>query len=152
MKIHEATLFSESGAGIIITTLQKFPVIYKEVNSANKRFAIIVDEAHSSQTGDAARKLKRALADTEEILKEYAEMEAEDEKNRKDDEDRLLDELAAQGIHENLSFFAFTATPKGKTLQMFGTKDAEGVYHPFHIYSMRQALKNTLFWTFCRTI
>ncbi len=129
------------GAGIIITTLQKFPVIYKEVNANNKRFAIIVDEAHSSQTGDAAKKLKRALADTEEILKEYAEMEEEDEKNRKDDEDRLLDELAAQGIHKNLSFFAFTATPKGKTLQMFGTKDAEGVYHPFHIYSMRQAIE-----------
>ncbi|MBO5622393.1 MAG: type I restriction endonuclease subunit R, partial [Butyrivibrio sp.] len=130
-----------NGAGIIITTLQKFPVIYKEVNSGNKRFAVIVDEAHSSQTGDAAKKLKRALADTEEILKEYAEMEEEDENNRKDDEDRLLDELAAQGIHENLSFFAFTATPKGKTLQMFGTKDAEGVYHPYHIYSMRQAIE-----------
>ncbi|WP_080655269.1 type I restriction endonuclease subunit R [Butyrivibrio fibrisolvens] len=130
-----------SGAGIIITTLQKFPVIYKEINSANKRFAIIVDEAHSSQTGDAARKLKRALADTEDILKEYAEMEEEDEKNRKDDEDRLLDELAAQGIHKNLSFFAFTATPKGKTLQMFGTKDAEGKYRPFHVYSMKQAIE-----------
>ena len=130
-----------SGAGIIITMLQKFPVIYKEINAANKRFAIIVDEAHSSQTGDAARKLKRALADTEEILKEYAEMEEEDEKNRKDDEDRLLDELAAQGIHKNLSFFAFTATPKGKTLQMFGTKDAEGKYRPFHVYSMRQAIE-----------
>ena len=51
------------GVGIIITTLQKFPVIYKEVDSANKRFAIIIDEAHSSQTGDAAKKLKRALAD-----------------------------------------------------------------------------------------
>ena len=63
------------GVGIIITTLQKFPVIYKEVDSAKKRFAIIIDEAHSSQTGDAAKKLKRALADTEEILKEYAEME-----------------------------------------------------------------------------
>ena len=131
----------EGGAGIIITTLQKFPVIYKEVNAANKRFAIIVDEAHSSQTGDAAKKLKRALADTEEILKEYAEMEEEDEKSRKDEEDRLLDELASQGVHKNLSFFAFTATPKGKTLQMFGTKDKEGVYHPFHIYSMRQAIE-----------
>lgn len=131
----------EGGAGIIITTLQKFSVIYKEVNSANKRFAIIIDEAHSSQTGDAAKKLKRALADTEEILKEYADMEEEDEKNRKDDEDRLLDELAAQGFHKNLSFFAFTATPKGKTLQMFGNKDAEGVFHPFHIYSMRQAIE-----------
>ena len=129
------------GAGIIITTLQKFPVIYKEINAANKRFAIIVDEAHSSQTGDAAKKLKRALADTEEILKEYAEMEEEDEKNRKDDEDRLLDELAAQGVHKNLSFFAFTATPKGKTLQMFGTKDKEGKYRPFHVYSMRQAIE-----------
>ncbi len=104
------------GVGIIITTLQKFPVIYKEVDSAKKRFAIIIDEAHSSQTGDAAKKLKRALADTEEILKEYAEMEDEDERNRKDDEDKLLDELAAQGMHKNLSFFAFTATPKGKTL------------------------------------
>ncbi|XME04058.1 type I restriction endonuclease subunit R [Lachnospiraceae bacterium C1.1] len=130
-----------SGAGIIITTLQKFPVIYKDINSTNKRFAVIVDEAHSSQTGDAARKLKRALADTEDILKEYAEMEEEDEKNRKDDEDRLLDELAAQGIHKNLSFFAFTATPKGKTLQMFGTKDSEGKYRPFHVYSMRQAIE-----------
>ena len=129
------------GAGIIITTLQKFPVIYKEVKAENRRFAVIVDEAHSSQTGDAAKKLKRALADTEEILKAYAEMEEEDEKNRKDDDDRLMDELAAQGMHQNLSFFAFTATPKGRTLQMFGTKDAEGKYRPFHIYSMRQAIE-----------
>lgn len=131
----------EDGAGIIITTLQKFPVIYKEVNSGNKRFAVIVDEAHSSQTGDAARKLKRALADTEEILREYAEMEGREEEKRKDDEDRLLDELAAQGMHENLSFFAFTATPKGKTLNMFGWKDSKGSWHPFHIYSMRQAIE-----------
>ena len=131
----------ENGAGIIITTLQKFPVIYKEVNSGSRRFAIIVDEAHSSQTGDAAKKLKRALADTEEILKEYAEMEGEEEANRKDDEDRLLEELAAQGIHKNLSFFAFTATPKDKTLNMFGWKDEKGSYHPFHIYSMRQAIE-----------
>jgi type I restriction enzyme R subunit len=131
----------ESGAGIIITTLQKFPVIYKEVNASNKKFAIIVDEAHSSQTGDAAKKLKRALADTEEILKEYAEMEAEDEANRKDDEDKMLDELAAQGPQDNLSFFAFTATPKGKTLNMFGWRDKEGIYHPFHVYSMRQAIE-----------
>lgn len=131
----------ESGTGIIITTLQKFPVIYKEVKSGNRNFAIIVDEAHSSQTGDAARKLKRALADTEKILEEYAEMENEEESTRKDDEDKLLDELAAQGVHENLSFFAFTATPKDKTLQMFGWKDNEGKYHPFHIYSMRQAIE-----------
>lgn len=136
----------EGGAGIIITTLQKFPVIYKEVNSANKRFAIIVDEAHSSQTGDAAKKLKRALADTEEILKEYAEMEEEAETNIKDDEDKLLDELAAQGHQDNLSFFAFTATPKGRTLQMFGIpyvneQSGKKGYRPFHVYSMRQAIE-----------
>ncbi len=129
------------GVPIIITTLQKFPVIYKEVNSGSKRFAIIIDEAHSSQTGDAAKKLKRALADTEKILEEYANLEYEDEANRKDDEDKLLDELASQGIHENMSFFAFTATPKAKTLQMFGWRDESGKYHPFHIYSMRQAIE-----------
>lgn len=132
----------EAGTGIIITTLQKFPVIYKEVNAGSKRFAIIVDEAHSSQTGDAAKKLKQALADTEKALEEMAELEYEDESISKDDEDKLLDELASQGIHENLSFFAFTATPKDKTLQMFGTRDENGKYHPFHIYSMRQAIED----------
>ena len=64
-------------------------MIYKEVRSGNKRFAIIVDEAHSSQTGDAARKLKRALADTDKILEEYAAEEAAAEEARKDDEDKL---------------------------------------------------------------
>lgn len=126
---------------IIITTLQKFPVIYKEVKSGNRRFAVIVDEAHSSQTGDAAKKLKRALADTEKILEEYAEMEYEEEQGFRDDEDKLLDELASQGMHNNMSFFAFTATPKEKTLNMFGWKDEHGAYHPFHVYSMRQAIE-----------
>ena len=126
---------------IIITTLQKFPVIYKEVKSGNRRFAVIVDEAHSSQTGDAAKKLKRALADTEKILEEYAKMEYEEEQSFRDDEDKLLDELAAQGMHNNMSFFAFTATPKEKTLNMFGWKDEHGAYHPFHAYSMRQAIE-----------
>ena len=126
---------------IIITTLQKFPVIYKEVKSGSKRFAVIVDEAHSSQTGDAAKKLKRALADTEKILEEYAQMEYEQEQDWGDDEDKLLDELAAHGVHSNMSFFAFTATPKEKTLNMFGWKDENGEYHPFHVYSMRQAIE-----------
>ena len=132
---------TEAGTCIIITTLQKFPVIYKEVNAGNKCFAIIIDEAHSSQTGDAAKKLKRALADTEKALEEMAEFEYENEGKFEDDEDKLLDELAAQGIHDNLSFFAFTATPKDKTLQMFGTRDENGKYHPFHIYSMCQAIE-----------
>lgn len=131
----------ESGAGIIITTLQKFPVIFKEVKAGKRCFAIIVDEAHSSQTGDAAKKLKRALANTEKALAEYAELEYEQEKVGKDDEDKILDELASHGQHQNLSFFAFTATPKDKTLQMFGWKDMAGKFHPHHIYSMRQAIE-----------
>lgn len=129
-----------SGAGIIITTLQKFPVIYKEINSDNKNFAVIVDEAHSSQTGEAAKKLKTALANIEEVLEEYAKAEGEEEDKRPDEEDKLIAEIAAQGQHKNLSFFAFTATPKDKTLQMFGVKQPDGKYKAFHIYSMRQAI------------
>lgn len=131
----------ENGTAIIITTLQKFPVIYKAVHAGSRRFAIIVDEAHSSQTGEAAKKLKIALADTDDTLEEYARQEENEEKKRDASEDRLLNELAAQGAQKNLSFFAFTATPKEKTLQIFGWKDADGVYHPFHIYSMRQAIE-----------
>lgn len=129
------------GAGIIITTLQKFPVIYKEVSGLNKSFAIIVDEAHSSQTGEAAKKLKKALANTEAILAEYARMENEAEEATPDDQDKIMNELAAQGQHDNLSFFAFTATPKDKTLQMFGERLPDGTYQAFHIYSMRQAIE-----------
>lgn len=129
------------GVGVIITTLQKFPVIYKEVNGASKNYAIIVDEAHSSQTGEAAKKLKKALANTEAVLEEYAKMENESENNTPDDQDKILSELAAQGQHQNLSFFAFTATPKDKTLQMFGYKNENGKYRAFHIYSMRQAIE-----------
>lgn len=128
------------GKRIIITTLQKFPVIYNEVQS-DGNFAIIVDEAHSSQTGEASKKLKKALANTEQILEEYRAMEEDAEAKVKDDEDKLLDELASHGRIDNLSFFAFTATPKEKTLQMFGDKQADGTYRAFHIYSMRQAIE-----------
>jgi len=130
-----------NGAGVIITTLQKFPVIYKEVNGLNKSFAIVVDEAHSSQTGEAAKKLKKALANTEAILEEYARMETEAEDKTPDEQDELMNELAAQGQHDNLSFFAFTATPKDKTLQMFGERLPDNTYRAFHIYSMRQAIE-----------
>ena len=131
----------DNGAPIIITTLQKFPVIYKEVMGQKHNFAIIVDEAHSSQTGEAARKLKKALADTSVALEEYARLEGEMEANTPDQEDKILNELATQGQHDNLSFFAFTATPKDKTLQMFGTPTADGKYVPYHIYSMKQAIE-----------
>lgn len=130
------------GKKIIITTLQKFPVIYQEIDdNSGRRFAIIVDEAHSSQTGNSARKLKTALADKEEALKEYAEIEGKAEEEIIDNEDKLINELLAHGKHKNLSFFAFTATPKHKTLEMFGEKYSDGTFHPYHIYSMRQAIE-----------
>ncbi len=270
------------GKKIIVTTLQKFPVIFSEVRAANKKFAIIVDEAHSSQTGSSARKMKRSLTDTEkvlaaetflnendrayidglkryvdniaeiqseiedlkaeiedaefdrlrsqriiarefrkailqdkdanayikrlnlppdeleEFLAEYAlakfktskagvitfsraelkaffneymsrknstEVKADDsftelkanvdaqiydikslawaayeESNLPDAEDELLAEVASHGRQENLSFFAFTATPKPRTLEIFGTQNDSGGREPFHIYSMRQAI------------
>ncbi|MHB8276686.1 MAG: type I restriction endonuclease subunit R [Candidatus Humimicrobiaceae bacterium] len=130
-----------AGISIIITTLQKFPVIYKDIIGGKNNFAIIVDEAHSSQTGEAAKKLKRALADTASILEEYARLENDEEESRKDNEDKLLEELAAQGPQKNLSFFAFTATPKDKTLQIFGERQQDGKFKPFHIYSMQQAIE-----------
>ena len=130
-----------SGARIVVTTLQKFPVIYQEVDAANGRnFAIIVDEAHSSQTGNSALKLKAALADTEEALREYAEIEGKDEQEL-DPDDKLMNEMLVHGKHKNLSFFAFTATPKDKTLELFGTEHSDRSFHPFHIYSMRQAIE-----------
>lgn len=131
-----------AGKRIIVTTLQKFPVIYEEVDdTTDKRFAIIVDEAHSSQTGSSAMKLKAALADVSDALKEYAELEGKAEDELLDDDDRLVHEMISHGKHKNLSFFAFTATPKGATLEMFGTEWQDGSYHPFHIYSMRQAIE-----------
>ena len=130
------------GKKIIITTLQKFPYIYKEVeNNANKNFAVIVDEAHSSQSGSSAMKLKSALADTEESLREYAEFEGKTESEIKDEQDKLVEEMLAHGKHSNLSFFAFTATPKQKTLEMFGTKQEDGTFRAYHIYSMKQAIE-----------
>lgn len=130
-----------TGVRIIVTTLQKFPVIYQEVDKANGRnYAVIVDEAHSSQTGTAALKLKTALADTEDALREYAELEGKAEEEL-DPDDKLMQEMIVHGRHKNLSFFAFTATPKDKTLELFGTEREDGSFHPFHIYSMRQAIE-----------
>ena len=130
------------GKRIIITTLQKFPVIYEEVeNTKGKRFAIIVDEAHSSQTGSSAQKLRTALADKEEALREFAAIEEREEEDILDGEDYILKEMLTHGQHSNLSFFAFTATPKRQTLEMFGKRQPDGSYRPFHIYSMRQAIE-----------
>lgn len=129
-----------NGKKIIITTLHRFPIIYKELDSlSGKNFAIIVDEAHSSQSGRSAQKLKAALADTNEALKEFAEIEEKAEEAVKEDMDVLTETLLTQGQHKNLSFYAFTATPKPKTLQTFGIRKGDG-YDAFHHYSMRQAI------------
>lgn len=130
------------GIRIIVTTLQKFPVIFQEVDKSRKKnFAVIVDEAHSSQTGDSAMKLKIALADTSDALREYAELEGKSEEEAGDSEDRIVEEMLSHGHHKNLSFFAFTATPKSKTLQLFGEKLPDDRIVPFHVYSMRQAIE-----------
>lgn len=132
----------KDGKRIIVTTLQKFPVIYDLVgDTSGKAYAIIVDEAHSSQTGQSALKLKMALADTDDALAEYAEMEGKAEEEIDIKNDKFLQELVSAGRHKNLSFFAFTATPKDKTLEIFGDEYQDGSFHPFHIYSMRQAIE-----------
>lgn len=130
-----------AGARIIITTLQKFPVIYREViHYEGRRYGIIIDEAHSSQGGSAAAKMKAALADTRAALEQYAE-EEELDAEANDAENKLVQEILSQGKHDNLSFFAFTATPKDTTLQQFCEQGPDGKWHPFHVYSMRQAIE-----------
>lgn len=137
-----------NGDRIIITTLHRFPIIYKELESrAGKHYAIIVDEAHSSQSGKSAEKLKAALADTDEALREMAEIEGKTEEELDEERDALMEDLLAQGQHLNLSFYAFTATPKPKTLQTFGTLVEKGEtpdkdrYAAWHNYSMLQAIE-----------
>ena len=144
------------GTKIVITTMQKFPFVLRgllriagaetqekatteeraraktwEAEIAQRRYAVIVDEAHSSQTGETARELKA-------ILGAGAGDDAEGEA---DWEDRLNQVMASRGKQKNLSFFAFTATPKGKTLELFGRDGGNGTPEPFHLYSMRQAIE-----------
>ena len=119
-------------ARIIVTTLQKFPFVFNHVVSLPERtYAVIVDEAHSSQTGEAAKDLRKALG--------IAEADIGDEPT--DAETLLADAVAARGRQPNLSFFAFTATPKGRTLELFGRKGPDGKHQPFHLYPMRQAIE-----------
>lgn len=130
----------ESGKTIIVTTLQKFPVIAKEIGELpGKRFALIVDEAHSSQSGESTKSLKSVLAS-----RSLDEAEAEEEgaaTPEEELEDAIVAEMSRRGPLPNLSTFAFTATPKPKTLELFGTKGADGRLAPFHLYSMRQAIE-----------
>ncbi len=128
-----------AGTKIIITTLQKFPFVLDKIGALPKRnYAVIIDEAHSSQGGEASKKMKQVLSykDLDEAIDKDSERTEED-----DAEDEIRKSMMARGQHKNLSFFAFTATPKSKTLEYFGVKDNEGKPRPFHLYSMRQAIE-----------
>lgn len=127
---------------IIICTIQKFLYAYKDFDDlAGRNFAIIIDEAHQGQSGESAKALRKALIDKERAVKEYADEEGVDEEEI-DATDVLVDTIMAQGRHKNQSFFAFTATPKNKTIELFGTPDPlTGKTRPFHVYSMRQAIE-----------
>lgn len=124
----------EQGKDIIISTLQKFPVISDTISSLEgQRFAVVIDEAHSSQTGETSKHLKKTLAVNLE--------EAEGEDETGDDlEDEVMKEIRYRGKQNHISFFAFTATPKPKTLELFGLKNSDGGFDPFHTYEMRQAI------------
>ncbi|UBU62005.1 DEAD/DEAH box helicase family protein [Acidithiobacillus ferrooxidans] len=145
------------GTKIVITTLQKFPFVLRgllhaagaenqdkasdeekaqagawQEAIAARRYAVIVDEAHSSQTGETARELKSILG---------ANAQNGNGEDEADWEDRLNQIMASRGQQQNLSFFAFTATPKGKTLELFGREGVSGKPEAFHTYSMRQAIE-----------
>jgi len=123
----------EAGTKIIVSTLQKFPYIEEEVKALpGKRFAIILDEAHSSSSGEMSKSLKK-------VLNLNAEDDPEEEERTYEDE--IIDQMKARGRQPNISYFAFTATPKPKTLELFGTKQANGSFTPFHVYSMKQAIQ-----------
>ena len=125
------------GTKIIIVTIQTFPyaldLIQSQADLKGKSFAVIADEAHSSQAGEASKRLKAALT--------ASELDDLEDGGTIDAEDVLAAEMAARAESKNLSFFAFTATPKAKTLELFGHKGIDGTPHPFHLYSMQQAIE-----------
>ncbi|OZH53577.1 hypothetical protein AFK68_16690 [Hydrocoleum sp. CS-953] len=139
----------EKGSKIIITTVQKFPYVVEEIQSlADKNFAIIIDEAHSSQTGKSAAKMSESLS-------------KEDSEEEETTEDKIIRIIESQKPCPNANYYAFTATPKNKTLELFGVKNpADGKFYPFHNYSMKQAIKEgfildvlqnyTTYKTYCR--
>jgi type I restriction enzyme, R subunit len=128
-----------AGSHIIITTLQKFPFILDKVGELpSRKYAVIIDEAHSSQGGEATKKMKAVLSDR------TLEQAAEDERYSgldEDAEDEIRKSMQARGQQANLSFFGFTATPKPKTVEVFGTPSSDGKPRPFHVYSMKQAIE-----------
>ena len=120
----------EQGKKIIITTIQKFPFIVEGISDlSDKRFAVIIDEAHSSQSGTTADNLNRAIG------QESTEVEAEDV------QDKIAQVMQSRKMQTNASYLAFTATPKNSTLEKFGTPQEDGSFEPFDLYAMKQAIE-----------
>jgi type I restriction enzyme R subunit len=127
----------ENGKQIIVTTLQKFPVIVHNMDMlAGNRFAVIIDEAHSSQGGESVKDLKTVLK-----VQSLEEAEATEAKQAPDYEDLLNEQAENRRFRNNVSIFAFTATPKARTLELFGRVRPDGKHEPFSLYSMRQAIE-----------
>lgn len=127
----------KDGKKIIVCTIQTFPFALQAVqelaSTEGKRFAVIADEAHSSQTGEAAAKLKQLLS-----AQEWADLQ---DGGEVDTEVLLAAQMEARAGVKGLTYVAFTATPKAKTLELFGRKGPDGLPQPFHVYSMRQAIE-----------
>ncbi len=122
----------EGGKKIIITTIQKFPFIVDGIaDLSEKRFAVIIDEAHSGQSGLAAGKMNQAMGNATE----------ENEEEDPDPQDKILEAMRSRKMRGNASYLAFTATPKNNTLERFGVKQPDGKFKPFHLYSMKQAIE-----------
>lgn len=138
----DATQLAEAlGAGvpIVITTLQKFPFVTEKIGDLPRRkYAVVIDEAHSSQGGETAAELKGVLGGA--AVREEVRRRAE-EQGLPGHEEEILRTMAKRGRQPNISFFAFTSTPKYKTLEVFGQAGADDKPRPFHLYSMRQAIE-----------
>jgi type I restriction enzyme R subunit len=129
----------ENGKKIIVATIQKFPVIAKEIEGLpGQRFAIIIDEAHSGQGPESEKALKRALRPR--TLAQAADIES-DAAETDSIEERVVQSMSDRRKLQHASFFAFTATPGPKTLQLFGSKSEDGSYRPFSLYTRRQAIE-----------
>ena len=126
--------YLERGKDIIITTIQKFPRISEDISKlTSKTFGIIVDEVHSSQSGEGSKHLKKSLT-------KGVEEDFEEDEEMTDLDDYIREEIRSRGKQKHISFFGFSGTPKNKTLELFGRKDEHGDYVPFHSYTMKQSI------------
>ena len=118
----------ESGKKVIITTIQKFPFIIDGIaDLSDKRFAVIIDEAHSSQSGSAHDNMNRAMGNADPDID--------------DAQEKIIEAMTSRKMRGNASYFAFTATPKNTTLEKFGQQQPDGSFKPFHLYTMKQAIE-----------